>query len=383
MKRKKSNKSTKKTTSSDLEPSDSNSLSSKFSRNNLINFIEVANNLLSSECSQVVSQIPVEIWKAIVVLVPSYEPKVKLFSKLACVVKSWLTIIHELVRLNFAKYKPSNWVLSICDHVEELSLNETSSIVNTTLARLTNLKALNLSKCNNKITPDGFKGLTNLTSFSLKFGWFPGFTISIEDYLKEGVNKLTNLSSLVFGSLGFTEPLMPDLVNLSTLTITSRSLILCYSNLPNFNNLLSLTIDRDSWVQANDISCLRNLTSLFLDNAESGLDGLEKLKNLSTLSLSKCTPVSGKHIKTLISLTSLSINQENKGESKRCKKSNLDIGNLGVKDLTNLTFLDLGYNNQISNQGVTKLIHLKSLLNGGSSIKKNELKFLTNLTKLS
>jgi hypothetical protein len=65
---------------------------------------------LSSELSQIASQIPVEIWKEIIFLAPSSEPKVKekVFSKLACVSKSWSKIIRELVRLNFAKFELSN-----------------------------------------------------------------------------------------------------------------------------------------------------------------------------------------------------------------------------------------------------------------------------------
>lgn len=185
---------------------------------------------------------------------------------------------------------------------------------------------------------------------------------------------LTNLNLSSWTEANVTDKSLCRLTGLKKLDLSANTLI---SNLgvSNLINLTDLTLAQNDNISDDALSSLTNLSLLDLSYCSRiSNDALSNLTNLKDLSLASNYKITGKGISNL-DLMSLDI------------AGNIKIGNTDIECQTNLTLLNLHYNNRISPNALFKLTKLKSLvisayMNKCSSMRDQDLLLFSNLKML-
>jgi len=355
--------------------------------------------------SQLVDQIPEEIWRTILLFTTRDTCDSTTLRKMVCVKKSWAKMIREFVRLYFRCYRPSNWLLSQYPEVKNLDLifvrqTLTERVTNDFLRTLTNLKSLNLRK-NYYISDDGLKDLINLetlklndlisdeslrTLTNLKHLDISGnelisdeclnymtslLSLELEESqqitgrgienltnltklkcnprgsedLSIGLSKLTNLTELIADCAGFEEiEAIKKLVKLRKLSIHTYD-ELPYSLFSNLTDLSTLKIIEDCVIDNDVLSRLSNLTSLSIESEYIDTNCIFHLTNLSTFHFNNSPHIYNECLKSLPFLTNFVMND--------------NISDQGIKHLTALTSLKV--NEKISFEGIKEMTNLVRL----------------------
>jgi len=204
-----------------------------------------------------------------------------------------------------------------------------------------NLTNLDLSPNYYKIDDNCVSRLLKLTQINL----FGNDVIT-----NHGISKLTNLTKINLRSdKNITDDGIKRLTNLLHINMSKNYKITDYS-LTNLTNLKSLSFEHSN-ISDNSFTKLINLTMIHIGNGNTNItdNGFKKLasyNNLQKLSLG-CNNISNKAIKEFYSLTSLNV------------KTNINIDDNGIKNLTNLT--ELGINRQMSSQCIRNLRLLSNI----------------------
>lgn len=166
---------------------------------------------------------------------------------------------------------------------------------------------------------------------------------------RENVPTLTNLVSLKIHSKIFTNTQLSKMTNL-------QSLSLLYTDIFTDDSLFSLV----------------KLTSLNAGNNQFTSKSISRLHKLKELKLHGNSSISNNDLKGLIQLKTLHLIHDYK-----------NIADDGIRQLTNLTELDLSFNDTITNKGICHLTHLKKLsLRRTAHVNDKGIAKLTNLTHL-
>ena len=211
-------------------------------------------------------------------------------------------------------------------------------------------------------------------------------------YINDALLVLTNIRSLYLSNDRFiTDDTIPRLTQLTLLNLNNNRRII---NISSLTNLTSLDLSF-SMVGGTSLIKLTNLTHLDL-SVESCIydESLEVLTQLKTLVLGENVDITDNSIKFLTNLTQLNINNTKiTGKSIKylTNLTHLEMGQtLGtikdedLGDLTRLTYLDLSWNENITNKTLYRLTNIRSLvLARNSNITSSSVKSLPNLTMLN
>lgn len=291
--------------------------------------------------------------------------------------RSWEEILSTLPmvkNINYTKMSAA-MPLILLSSVEKLSICQSSEFVN--LENFTNLKKLRASLWNRNI-PE-FPPLTNLTYLHVK-----NFFINQD---KDILKPLVNLRSLFLESCCGPIFLDDSLEHLTTISISDSKVDFDTFQLENLNTLklAKSTIHLD-WTRLGNLKKLgiHDITGITTEN-------LKYLTSLTSLALiGGCTAT--KLDLPLDSLTELNINRshlrpcpENYPNLKSLHLAdNKAVFNYQLREMTNLTHLDLRDNPRLNSDCLQTLEKLKRLdLSARSIVTSNKLIGFTNLTNLT
>ena len=230
-----------------------------------------------------------------------------------------------------------------------------------TLAGLTNLTKLNLFG-NSNITTDGVKPLTNLTSLKMSC------TNAIETTCLVNMSKcLTKLNISFCSNRNITNDSISKLTNLTHLDIRGL-LTLTDEAIVSLTGLRTLKLLNNPKITDDGIIGLTNLTRLCIMSGTVNIIGscIENMTGL--LSLSNAGTAGGHYMRNLTNLTHLNIFHRN------------DITNDHISHLTKLVELDISYNKNIDHRGIENMLNLKLLdYRGNNHISIESLSRLVNL----
>lgn len=289
-------------------------------RDKLLNIISEASIIIDHECSKIVSLVPEEIWKIILdyALKEIYYDTHKILHYETKYSKRKEMLLNAMTKLE----STLQCFNSVCRYwagiISELVLKYFKKNVDHSNWILNHFSTLsNLELMSSKITNTTIMKLTNLTSLTLGSG---------EKITYEGVSCLTNISNLSVGFCEFNAEDQRDFLKI-------------------FTNLKSLTLYSFSDFRFSTYEYLSNITSLRVSDKVPN----RFLKHLTNLVvLSAWDGINDSELMLLSNLISLRIPSG-------------DVTSESISKLTNLTSLDLGWNESISASAIEEAVNLKYL----------------------
>lgn len=242
---------------------------------------------------------------------------------------------------------PNKWVIKLTN-LTALNLGRNCEISEATLRALTKVSALGLDE-DSMVTDAEIQRLTNLTQLSLK---------NNTKITGKGIQRLTNLASLNLSHNRKIKTIfLKKLTKLNTLDLSNNGMIKD-PGVQNLVNLTDLNLTDNHTFTDNELKKLTNLTKLNLHNYTITDDGLQPLLKLTDLSIggrdAGCMPsksrITNVGISNFTNLTKLDL------------RHNHLITNDGLQPLVNLTDLTLGEEILITAEGFKYLVNLKSLI---------------------
>jgi Leucine-rich repeat (LRR) protein len=263
-----------------------------------------------------------------------------------------------------------NKTLSKCTSLTSLKIRRSNAIISK-LTQLTNLTHLSLM-IKSKFAESCLRNYTSLTSLSLSASMISeeprsnilaqiSSLVSIQSLEFRNINiefialgPLTNLTSLkVLGAtrIGDSSLMEINATKLTTLCLRAREQALSDTSIIRFPNLTHLELPSRSFFSNEAVSSLHNLTSLSLmDSANINDDGIKQLTNLTTLRLICNRGITNESI---------------------------------IRLSSNLKNLDLHLNDLITDDALSRCIHLTDLVLGKNVVISNSsLKHCTALVSL-
>lgn len=231
-----------------------------FNRQELLDFVDHTNELiaeakrlLSLECSQVIENVPKEVWREVLMRISNKplkryeeikygdtEEEERFLKSLACVSKTFSQLIDQFVPMRFKGYENvSHWILSKCLDVEKIDFKKLfgyrhAEFREDLLEKYTNLRELVRPNYFVQFLGESLKNLSRLTKLDLReCDHVPADTLSKltslesldirnnEEYYLEALRTLPRLNSLQVDS--FARPF------LDSLSISSSLISLEYS----------------------------------------------------------------------------------------------------------------------------------------------------------
>lgn len=361
-----------------------------------------SNRILFLESEFIPKNVPEEVWHLIIkkasepkkfegnttskqkYLFEVFVEREKTLRCLSCVSRIFSNYVRCVLPICFAgNYPFSNWLLSHLPLQEtDLDLSFNSVIEDKTLVKLTHLRSLKLISSSN-LTKDSISQLTNLTELSIHS--------DTNDDMAEGVSNLTNLTELDIMFCPYVPlHLLSNLTSLSVTVSLDENTILSLPKLTHlctFNRLLTereakifthlKSLDLSgvtSLMNSQDIfRFLTQLTKLKIQSESLNDNSLPYFSNLVYLDIQFNSNVTNQSIKNLTQLTHLDISYTSQ------------IDHEGIIGLTNLTFLNVSeIDIPIQNVGIQNLTRLTWLgLSSNQSLTDESIWNLTNLTSLS
>jgi len=189
----------------------------------------------SEQLSQIVGDVPREIWEEIFSYFIFVGKNFEQFRILSCVSAKWSKIVHDLILIRYKDNYCSDWHLSHFTHITTLDYGEffwDFIISDRSLSKLTNLVLLTLKegpKWPRDITNESVSKLVNLTHLSLlNTIWLNQFSLDqrFRPVNDESIMQLTNLMSHDIPENNFiTDASISKLSNLTSINLHDSSKI--------------------------------------------------------------------------------------------------------------------------------------------------------------
>ena len=214
-------------------------------------------------------------------------------------------------------------------------------------------KTINIHGCC-AITDGIFNSATQLKSLNISF--------PTENITQDGISRLTNLTylSLDQTSICFTDRMLKNLTNLTSLNLMTTASQNCYTNsILHLTKLTELGF-KENRIHIDELPFYSNITKLAIvantTITDKILEGLPSLKMLNLVGIDK-SPITDKGLSTLTKCTHLW--------------------------LSNYYHADSGHSSKITDRGISTMAQLKSLSINKTLFTDESLKGLTNLTNLT